>query len=259
MLKKLFNKQKHFRNKEKTFKVQVLVSILGITLSLSFLSVTTWAWFTDVLTVGNLKIQAANYDISVSIKDKESDMEPIILANDIMKYTLEPNKNYTITLTANGTATTGFCKVTVEGQDYYTEAISTKEGNNKLTFTIKSITGGEVSFASNWGTHSENVSIKDNSEIQIGESTDSNEVIDIDKPVEDNGGNISLPSEPSKIEEDTKFDNPEEGIITPGDEDIKSEEEVITPENNEGLETEKPNTTTENNEAENNTIEAQNN
>lgn len=270
MLKKLFYKPKHSINTEKTFKLQVFISILVIALSLSSLSFVTWAWFTEVITVGNITIQAASYEISVLIEDKESDREPITLSNDIMKYTLEPNKKYTITLTANGTATAGFCKIIVEGQDYYTEQISTKDGENKLTFTIKSVTGGEITFIPNWGTYSGNNTIKDNNEVQIGDSTQRSEGIEIYEPIYSPDDTITIvPSnKPSQLEEDTKTDNlvpdvdENQGVIVP-EEDVTQkpdlEDEFITSEGDETLETEKYNIDTEINISEDESLELKDN
>lgn len=181
-----------------------------IVMCISSLSFDTLAWFTDTIKTKRITIQAANYDIDTLIKDTENNLEPIILSEDSsMEYIIEPNKKYTITLTASGTATTGFCKIIVGDKEYYTRQILTSENENNLSFTVNSYINEKIIFIPYWGTYSGDSVIDDNDEIIIGNSTQIPEDIEVDKP--DNSNNeisTTEPTEqPNESEEDTEMEN----------------------------------------------------
>ncbi|MEG1085982.1 MAG: hypothetical protein RSD88_06625 [Anaerovoracaceae bacterium] len=100
-------------------------SILGIALCTFCLCGTSWAWFTVTLTSGTAKIQTATYTVQVMAKQGETAISGNTENSGITKFTLEAGKSYNIKLTPTGTATSGFCKVTFENVDYYTEQLAT--------------------------------------------------------------------------------------------------------------------------------------
>ncbi len=83
----------------------LIPSILGIVLCVACLLGSTFAWFSASSSSATNTIKTANYTVLISIKDA-SDNE--LSADDSGTYTLSPG-DYSITLTAQGTATKGYC------------------------------------------------------------------------------------------------------------------------------------------------------
>lgn len=69
-------------------------------------------------------------------------------------FTFESGKKYTVTLTASGTAETGYCKITLGGEVFYTEQL--KPGDSvTITVSCTSSSNSAGSFAAGWGTSTE--------------------------------------------------------------------------------------------------------
>ena len=125
------------KEKDKIIKL-FAPSLLGIMISIVCLAGTSWAWFTSNSTTSMQPIQSAEYSVDVKVKEKEqyvlSDaIDPEYPTYSISYSALEPEKEYTVILTPNGTAKNGYCIIAVGGKFYYTNTIP-KEG---LTFTYK--------------------------------------------------------------------------------------------------------------------------
>lgn len=125
----------------------LLPSVLSILLCMTLLCGMTWAWFASTQSTPAATIQAATYRIDVVAKNGET----VLTTGQNGKYPLAKG-TYTVTLTASGNASKGYCKVTLPDNSVLrTAQIAPK---NSLTFTLTLTTGGNVSFSPEWGTYS---------------------------------------------------------------------------------------------------------
>lgn len=132
----------------------LLPSVLSILLCMTLLCGMTWAWFASTQSTPAATIQAATYRIDVVAKNGET----VLTAGQNGKYSLAAGVAYTVTLTASGNASKGYCKVTLPDNSVLrTAQIAPK---NSLTFTLTLTSGGNVSFSPEWGTYSGEPEIK---------------------------------------------------------------------------------------------------
>lgn len=132
----------------------LLPSVLSILLCMTLLCGMTWAWFASTQSTPAATIQAATYRIDVVAKNGET----VLTAGQNGKYSLAAGVAYTVTLTASGNASKGYCKVTLPDNTVLrTAQIAPK---NSLTFTLTLTNGGNVSFSPEWGTYSGEPEIK---------------------------------------------------------------------------------------------------
>ncbi len=126
----------------------LLPSVLSILLCMTLLCGMTWAWFASTQSTPAAAIQAATYHIDVVAKNGET----VLTAGQDGKYSLAKDVAYTVTLTASGNASKGYCKVTLPDNSVLrTAQIAPK---NSLTFTLTLTSDGNVSFSPEWGTYS---------------------------------------------------------------------------------------------------------
>ena len=126
----------------------LLPSVLSILLCMTLLCGMTWAWFASTQSTPAATIQAATYHIDVVAKNGET----VITAGQNGKYSLAKGVAYTVTLTASGNASKGYCKVTLpDNTVLHTAQIAPK---NSLTFTLTLTSDGNVSFSPEWGIYS---------------------------------------------------------------------------------------------------------
>lgn len=134
----------------------LLPSVLSILLCMTLLCGMTWAWFASTQSTPAATIQAATYRIDVVAKTKNG--ETVLTTGQDGKYSLAKDVAYTVTLTASGNASKGYCKVTLPDNTVLrTAQIAPK---NSLTFTLTLTNGGNVSFSPEWGTYSGEPEIK---------------------------------------------------------------------------------------------------
>ncbi len=126
----------------------LLPSVLSILLCMTLLCGMTWAWFASTQSTPAATIQAATYHIDVVAKNGET----VLTAGPDGKYSLAKDVAYTVTLTASGNASKGYCKVTLpDNTVLHTAQIAPK---NSLTFTLTLTSDGNVSFSPEWGIYS---------------------------------------------------------------------------------------------------------
>ncbi len=126
----------------------LLPSVLSILLCMTLLCGMTWAWFASTQSTPAATIQAATYHIDVVAKNGET----VLTAGQNGKYSLAKGVAYTVTLTASGNASKGYCKVTLPDNTVLRTAQIAPE--NSLTFTLTLTSDGNVSFSPEWGTYS---------------------------------------------------------------------------------------------------------
>ena len=226
---------------------QIIVSILCLVVCFSSLSFVTLAWFNDTVAINSV-IQTGTYDMSISVKSLS---DPSVLVPS-EGFKIDANQRYVVTITASGTATTGFCQITIDGETYYTQSISTKEGENTFTFTINSFKDSIIHFNPQWGSYSEDVTedkiIKNGDIVKLGDgpqmsedtvidglsdiieeqpSIESTDEIDTDSLVEEMP-EIDIAEETITPSEDTMIEqgNKEEPTLS---EEINSEQDNVGP------------------------------
>lgn len=131
----------------------LLPSVLSILLCMTLLCGMTWAWFASTQSTPAATIQAATYRIDVVAKNGET----VLAAGQDGKYPLAAG-TYTVTLTASGNASKGYCKVTLPDNSVLRTAQIVPK--NSLTFTLTLTSDGNVSFSPEWGTYSGEPEIK---------------------------------------------------------------------------------------------------
>lgn len=128
----------------------LLPSVLSILLCMTLLCGMTWAWFASTQSTPAATIQAATYRIDVVAETKNGGT--VLTAGQDGKYSLAKDVAYTVTLTASGNASKGYCKVTLPDNTVLRTAQIVPK--NSLTFTLTLTSGGNVSFSPEWGTYS---------------------------------------------------------------------------------------------------------
>lgn len=143
LYKELFYIPKHEKLPDKVFRSRMAASLLTILACITAMVGSAFAFFYQDVSTDNSTLTAAYYSVAVDIAEENTYIAPLMYED---KHTFE--------ITANGTATTGYCKIQVGEQTYYTEQIARGE---TLTLTIQAAKDTVITFSPGWGTHSEDV------------------------------------------------------------------------------------------------------
>ncbi len=206
-LTRLFYKGKYYKKEEKdNLTAMLLPSILGIILCAVCLMGSTWAWFTATQSTGTQTIQAANYEVSAVIKLNDTE----IAANN-GTYTLAAG-TYTVTLTASGDATTGYCVLDFSTEKAYTEQIPK---GTSITLTLNMNDPATLEITAVWGTYAGDGKIS--AEYTYGTAS----IAEDNAQNEDNNDNLDV-TDPTKettspTEETTTPETPTEHTVISGD------------------------------------------
>ncbi len=152
----LFYKPKHKGKKEARDGLFSMLapSLAAICICCVCLVSVSYAWFTAGVESKSSTLTAASYKIDVSIK---SGNDSVAAYNGV--YSLKKENSYTVTLTASGTASTGYCVIKSGEETWYTDQISTKQ-TKTFTFTITPGADADFTFEAVWGTYSSEPSVK---------------------------------------------------------------------------------------------------
>lgn len=166
MFKKIYREffyvPKYEKMTDKVFKGRIGLSVLTMIVCCALFCATTFAWFNSLQNTTVSPIVAADYSLSVEVNGQ---------ALDTNEYTcpLTTEDRHVFTITASGTATTGYCQITVDGQSYTT--VSIPKGTS-ITLTIVASQGEEISFSAHWGAYSdEGTHYGDGAIIEISNTT----------------------------------------------------------------------------------------
>lgn len=143
----LFYVPKYEKVSDVSFSRIIVSSVLGILLSIFCLAGLTWAWFSGSSSSAANSITAAEFKVKVKINGSE-------ITSADGKYTLNQTVN-TVTVTADGSATTGYCIVNFGGDTYHTIQIFKVPAEGKpqsVTFTVNSVAGAKLEIIPQWGT-----------------------------------------------------------------------------------------------------------
>lgn len=141
-LKRIFYTPRHSKPTDENILRLLMPSAVGIALCMVCLAGSTWAWFSSSVQTAPQTIEAANFDIAVTVND-ELVPSPV---------TLEAGQQYTVTLTAIGNAPSGgYCEVESGAVFLYTETILP---NELLAFTLIPDSNAAYTFTAVWGKYS---------------------------------------------------------------------------------------------------------
>lgn len=150
-LKSIFYTAKHSKPTDENILRLLLPSFVGIILCMVCLAGTSWAWFSASVQTAPQTIEAANFDIAVTVNGKPVS-SPV---------TLEAGQIYKVTLTAAGNAPSGgHCIVTNDtgAAPLYT---ATLLPGKTLTFTLIPDDAAVYTFTAVWGEYSDKPDITD--------------------------------------------------------------------------------------------------
>lgn len=146
-----FHRAKHATKEKRSDGLMHILapSMLAICICAICLCGASWAWFTASTSTGTTAIQSSSYKLLYQVGEDATATE---LAEAGTAYTLTSDTTV-ITLKANGTAgATGYCSIKIgdETETYYTEQIIVN--GSAFTFTVKAVTGTEITLTPKWGT-----------------------------------------------------------------------------------------------------------
>ena len=156
----LWNKAKHEKAAASQKIIRKMLAIIpALAIAAVCYSVSVCAWFqASVINTGNV-IRTVEYAVAVSAICGETQIQP----SESGTYSLESGKIYTITLTATGGATKGYCLIQTGTTTYYTDQIGSGES---LTFTFLPQADAVYAFTARWGRQDGEADITDGIEFQ---------------------------------------------------------------------------------------------
>lgn len=141
--------------REKVMMARITISVVFMVMCLAAMSFTAYAYFTCSVSSNLNTIQSAYYSLEITDSSKA-------VVTGAYTCSAVENDLHTFTLTPNGTAETGYCKIEISnGQGtktyYYTTQIfkNTEENTGRLTeltLTIQAAKGCVITFTPQWGT-----------------------------------------------------------------------------------------------------------
>lgn len=230
LYKRIFHKAKHGKAVKRSDGLYHILapSAIAICICAVCLCGASWAWFTASQTSSVTGIHTATYTVDVTAAIDET---PAEVTSDSGVYTvsLENGKDYKITITASGTANTGFCTVALGEHTYHTPQI---EKNTAFTFEVNAYQSEILTITPQWGTcaASENI-INPDTPLNLGtkpnNSESDNTVFATPQPSE-NTPEVSAPK-PDDTTEPADTPQGEENTTAPKTENTQPE--TTLPEN----------------------------
>lgn len=157
-MKKLYDEffyvPKHGRVREKVLLARITVTVAFIIMCLAGMSITAYAYFSSNVSSTLNSIHTANY--SLKIENNGTALE-----SDTFTCNGAQNDTYTFTLTPDGTAENGYCRIEVVSGEktetcYTTQIFKTAGDNNdritSLTLSVRAAVGSKIIFTPQWGT-----------------------------------------------------------------------------------------------------------
>ena len=168
----LFYKARH-RTEKDSNKLLKKIIITGVVFGAAIVcySATVFAWFqAGLLNTGNT-IKAARFSVLVTVKDETNNIVP---PESNGSYALVKNTVYSITITGDGNAENGYCKIS-DGNNVtlYTANLQEQE-NRSMTFSYVPENSGYYTFTACWGTAPEDAGELITDDSEIGEKSDGN-------------------------------------------------------------------------------------
>ena len=218
---KLLYKNKQIKRSDDNIVKMLMPSLLGIGVCVISLLGTTFAWFTDSVSTTTPGIVSATYGLNIKIKGEEG-----IVEGDEVIYNLsqkEDGHGYEVTITATGTASTGFCTI---NDNMITEQINQGETFTFILYPDED--NKEYTFTSIWGTPLEysKISKIKNGDI-VGTPSAENSKEEVNNNINNNtNNNLSIPNVGNVESTTSQPENVE--TITPSEEPEVEEDNEIT-------------------------------
>lgn len=165
-MRKLYNEffyiPKHGKIREKVMLTHVATTVTIVMICLAAMSITAYAYFSQSIASASNTIEFGNFkaDVSITIKDSNNDTVTVTNERNIQSTTLDAGE-YTVLLSKGAsTANTGFCIITINDTEYYTQQIGVDvkknqtDENAKVKFTLKVSSATPIEVLSHWGTSS---------------------------------------------------------------------------------------------------------
>lgn len=160
LLYEFMNVHKQKRVRESVMLARISASVFLIVACLAAMSFTAYAYFTCTVSSGITPLQSANFHADISIIAPDRSPIPLTPTGDgRFQAFLAGGNRYTVTLTATGTAETGFCVITSEISDkvYCTQQLGTDRAapngvRKGMTFYLTVEVSSYVTFFPHWGT-----------------------------------------------------------------------------------------------------------
>lgn len=129
----------------------MLSSVLGIMMCGICLAGLTWAWFSSSVTSTANNITAADFSVTTTFKNSNGEVVDPTFTNE--GYSLDSG-DYTVTVTATGTASTGYCRIVLNGQTYHTVQLfnNAESDTPSVTFTVNAAEDSKLTITPQWGT-----------------------------------------------------------------------------------------------------------
>ena len=162
----LFYIPKYEKVSDKSFSRILLSSIFGAFICVFCLAGLTWAWFTSSVSSNANTISAAKFDVVITVKhSNNTEVTPNIDGS----YSLE-NGTYSVTVKATGDASTGYCKIVLNGQVYHSIQLFPAGGEGKpqtVSFTVNVSSTCTLTITPQWGSYTGNKSVSEGSELTV--------------------------------------------------------------------------------------------
>jgi hypothetical protein len=138
-----FNKE---ASTEKAFMQSIIISVFGFVLCIVSLCSATWAWFSTDISSSENNIQAAHYNVTVTVKSGDA-----VITDNNGKYRFEEDKDYIVTLEAYASAQSVYCVFVTDNGEYCTSQISTSTSENTMTIMLRFSETKEIEIIPSWG------------------------------------------------------------------------------------------------------------
>lgn len=150
LYRRIYHKPKHENTEKHSDGLYHILapSVIGIFICAVCLCGASWAWFTSTQTSGVANIQTATYTVKITVT-QDGNSTNLSDNNGIYEMALADDGNYKIVITADGTASNGYCKIALGGTTYYTPQIKI---GGKFVFSVVSYQGGSLKITPQWGT-----------------------------------------------------------------------------------------------------------
>ena len=158
--KSLPRRSKAERLRSDTLRAMLLPPILCAALCLVCLCGLSWAWFTVGVSAGTSSVSGAQYSVSATVTNGETPVAP-----ENGGFALSANTEYTVTLTAEGSASTGFCVITLTGGT--TQTLTTAQIAHGETLGFKLIPQEDTTLTAvaHWGVNSAEAPLQNGTKI----------------------------------------------------------------------------------------------
>lgn len=141
--------QKRDKLTEKAFMHSIAVSVICVVLCAVALCSATWAWFSGDVTSSENTIKTGYCNVTISVKDGDTAVDVKTGTTDT--YTLLKDAEYVITISAEGTVSSSYCKLIIDGVEFYTDQVDT---GSSISFALTYSDDTDVQIISRWGTYS---------------------------------------------------------------------------------------------------------